>query len=283
MSLLPYHILALLNAVLWSLALIFYRAMMSRGADARALVIFGQLGACLSLIATLGFPHYEVLDGLTISLLVASGMLWAFGVFLEIAALKYLEATASGIIAAGRYVVGFLTGIFILGEQVTQWNVLGAALIVAAIIGISEFGRITFERGFWLTCAAVLLQVAAYAIDKHLSASVAPPTIAISSFFFPGLTFLLIYPRQVFHIPQEVRRSRGLLVMLPIMLACCYWAVVTAFTRANFIVVLAIAESSLVFTCFFAYFFLNEKERWLRKIICSLLCSLGVVLVCGGI
>lgn len=277
-----YQVLALGNALIWSLVLIFYRYVMSRGSDAITLMIFGQLGASALLCLFMGVPEYLSYSTDVLSLLVISGLCWALGVFLEILALKYIEATTSGIIAAARYILSFLVGVLVLSENISLSRGFGAALIVAAIVGISEFGKVSFKRGFWLTFIGIFFQVSAYAIDKKLAESITPSAIAVSSFFFPGVVFLLLYPRRVLTIPLEIKISRGLVFLLPAGLALCYLAVITAFTKAEFISVLAIAESALIFTCIFAYLILGEKSDAVRKFLCSLMCALGVVLVCGS-
>ena len=275
-----YAVLAGFNAVVWSLVLIFYRLVMSKGADARTLVIFIQLYATAFLICCFGLPDYLSYERSMLYLLVASGLLWAFGVFLEIAALEYIEATASRIIAAARYVLSFCVGIFVLGEPLSLLRVSGVLLIIFSILGISRFHLLTFRKGFWLTLASVFLQVSAYAIDKNLAEVLPATSIVISSFFFPGFTFLLIYPRNLIKIREEIIRSKGILIVIPIALALAYLAIVKAFGVGEFVSVMAIAESTLIFTALFAYLFLNERDQPMRKAVCSIACAIGVILVC---
>ncbi len=271
---------AFIGPLFWSLAVILYRIIMPRGADAKTLMIFTQLGAsCLTALAT-GLPNFLVLPREVLTLLLLSGVTWGLGVYLEIRALEHLEAAAMGVIGAFRYVLTIIIGLSIFAEPFGVTRGTGALLILLSILGISDWKKASFKRGFLLQLGSTLPQTCALAIDKHLSSLVPPNAIAISSFFFCGLVFLVLSPWRALHIRGEIQKSHGLSLLIPFCLAGSYYGTVQAFALANFVPIMAIGETSLIMSWALAYFILKERDRPLRSLICCIVCGLGVFLVC---
>jgi len=271
---------AFIGPIFWSFAVILYRLIMPRGADAKTLMIFTQLGASCLIALVTGIPPFQDLPLAVLSLLLLSGVIWGLGVYLEIRALEHLEAAAMGVIGAFRYVLTVIIGLVLFTEPFGTLRAVGAALIVLSIIGISDWQKASFKRGFFFQLASTFPQTCALAIDKHLSSHAPPNAIAISSFFFCGLVFLVFSPGRALSIRGEIQKSRGLSLLIPFCLAGSYYGTVQAFALADFVPVMAIGETSLMMSWALAYLLLKERERPIRSLMCSIVCGVGVFLVC---
>lgn len=271
---------ASLSAFLWSMVLVVLRLVMPRGADAKTLMIFNQLGAFALCLLLFGWPKFGLLDQSTVILLVLSGLSWALGVYLEVLALEHLEASASGVVGAVRYLLAIAVGIFFFQEHFTLLNALGALLVMSAVVFIGDLGKLNFRKGATLQFIAVFPQVIAYGLDKYLIGFLPSELVTTSAYLFCGMSFLVLFPKRVTLIPNEIRNSKYTLLFIPVGLAGCYYLLVTSFSLGGkFTMGMALVESSVIINWILGYLILKERDQALRKLVCCLVCFLGIVLI----
>lgn len=255
---------------------------MTSNADAKVVLVFSQLGAALLCFIFLGFPNFFILNSYTFSLILLSAFFWSVGVYTEILALEYIDTSTSGVVGSFRYLIVCSISYVFFAEHYSLSNVLGAALVVLAIVGMGGLGfnRMNFKKGFKLQLFSVFPQVLAYSIDKHLTKYLDAEFVTTAAYLFPALLLVLFYPKNLLKIKTQIKRSNYLLVLIPIGVFLCYYFLVKAFSLGTeFKIGMALVESSVIINWFFAFFIFKDREAAKEKLVFCLLCFLGLVLV----
>jgi drug/metabolite transporter (DMT)-like permease len=217
-----------------------------------------------------------------LGLLLISGAFWAIGVYAEIRALAFIDTSASGVIGSFRYVLACLIGQYFFKENFSFLNIIGACLIMLAVIGIGglDFKKFNYRTGFLLQIFASSTQVIAYSLDKYLSASLSAELVTTCSYFFPALLFLILNPKKLLLIPSQIKLTKYWLCLIPIGVFLCYYALVKSFSiGGEFKIGMALVESSVVINWIFAYFLLKERNEAMQKLGFCVLCFLGICLI----
>ena len=243
------------------------------------ILITNQLIALVVLLCIFGFPNYAALSRETLIIVLCAGVVWTVGPVFETAANKYLDVAINETLSGLRYILLTIVGIFFFSESFTTLDTVGAALIVLSVFLIAEIQSLEFNIGALLKIAAILITTVAHSFDKFLTASVSPGFIATNGFLMAAIINTVLYRKHLKEIPYELKRSKGLIILAPLILVGAYYFTLVAYAQGELTTVSAIKQCSPVLSFLLAYLILRERRKGLRRVISVLICVLGAFLV----
>lgn len=274
---------AILGAITWSLNLIIYKALISRGASPLGLMIIGQTGAAIIIgVSLLRLSDIALLSTQSSILILTAGVLWAAGIWLEMKALEQIDAGDLAILGVSKYLFITLIGILAFNESLATIRIIGILILILGIFLPSDFNNLGFKRGFWYAFLGMIFQSLAYSIDKERSQHTSVAIITFGGFFLPAIVSLGMCKQRMKTFVHELTVSKGLVVLVPCLLALNWYLIIKSFSiGGELIAVSAIIESSAILTCILSIIFLNERDRVPIKLVGGALCTLGVILICS--
>jgi len=252
------------------------RAIMRNGGDVYPVVLFTDFFACFLIGVIFGLPDFSSFSGYTIFFLALGGLFWGISGWANLKSCECLDLNTSAIIGKFRFIILTLCGIILFNENLTSSDFIGILLIVIASLSGCNLNCNVVKKGTMLKILAVLANTAAIANEKILSSQADVASISFMGFFFSGLIFLSLYPRKVSGVRKEIIRSRGLLILIPIVKIVSSLALITALKSGTLSGIVAICQLDLLMFFIFGIIFLKENTNLLKKGVASTLC------VCGG-
>jgi drug/metabolite transporter (DMT)-like permease len=219
MESLVYAVLSVLSTALLRLTL---KHCAVRSTNAWGTLTVYHIGATLVLIPFLGIPSISTLTQTQILLLLATGALFSVASFLDIVAMKHIDASAGEIFHTLTFIVSVGAGLVMFHEACTLSKILGTLIIAAGIIYEARAAFAKASHGFWLKCGSAALIATAMVITKHLTSNTPSEIIILSGFILPGIVYSIFGWRSLSEIPAAVRDSGGVLLAVPILDALSY-------------------------------------------------------------
>lgn len=278
--------LALISIFGSAVANIFRRvAMRGESVDPVAsVIIFQFIGAIL--VGILAFGHGFVIPPITkypINFLLQA-ILWGSATLMLFKASQYLEASQAAIVTAGSSVITIISAVIVLHEHFNILFILGTALILFSIFYISHgLGKIRFNKGMVYALLYCLIAGLAFTNDAFMLRKFHTDTLSLLTigYLAPGLYLLLIQPQAIKKMKPIFKKSYFvklfLLTMFYVLGGIAYFFAVAIGGQAS--QVAPISQASIIITVLLGAIFLGEKDYLLRKIACTMLVTIGVILL----
>lgn len=247
-------------------------------------ILFQVMGTVV--VGIFAFSHGFVLPPIAhypFNFLLAT-VLWGFATLSLFKASHYLEASETAIIAAASSVVTIISSVVVLHEHFGFVYIIGTVLIMISVFYITHSTKkMTLNKGTFFALAYCLLAGLANTNDAFMLKYSHSDTLSLLTvgFFLPGVFYVLIKPSIVKKIKPLLVFSHFSKVFL---LTFCYSLAAIAYFFAISIggqasQVSPINQSSIILTVLIGALFLNERDHLLKKVICTLLVTVGVILL----
>lgn len=278
--------LVLLSVVGTAIANIFRRvAMKYDKSDAIASAIVFQLVGAL-IVGIFAFWHGFVMPPIARYPLnvILQAVLWGSATLSLFKASQYLEASETAIIAAGNSVITIVSSIFFLHEHFGPIFIIGTALIIFSVMYIShQTKKMTFNKGTLYALAYCLLAGVANTNDAYMLKYSHSDTLSLLTigFLAPGIFLFFVKPTVVKKMKSLLHISYFskifLLTFFYALAAIAFFFAIHVGGQAS--QVSPINQSAIILTVLIGALFLNEKDHLLKKIFCTFLVTVGVILL----
>lgn len=229
------------------------------------------------LFGSMQFPNIKPIFP-NILLMIA---LYGFGTIFSFRALKKIEASRFTVLFSSR---AFFTVVFsslLLKEFLTGRQILGALLIFAGVIIVSQqTAKLGFGRGEIWALFSALLFGAATTNDRYLLNFFEVYPYITLGFIAPPLLVILVYPHKLKKLTLFLRKKR-LKRILFLCLIYAFWAITffSALQKAdNSSQAVSVFTTNVVATVILSIIFLGERENLAKKISGAFLSFLGLLM-----
>ena len=197
-----------------------------------------------------------------------------------IKAYKTEDLSNINILSRFSLVIGFLSGVILLHEKVSSFNIAGVIAIILGIIIIFYEGKgFKPSPGYFFAVFSGLL----YGLVGYFQ------KMALNSFNIISLIFifnlsaslsLLLNPKTIKDIKPIWKKHKKKILLSRIGIVVGVFLVLWSIKEGNISIVNTNIETSfLLSTAFIGIFFLNEKKSVTKKLLGSIFCTLGIVLL----
>lgn len=210
-----------------------------------ALIVYDLLPVAL-LLPFFGMPALTELSGQQVCLLLLTGALFAGAGLLDILAMKSIDASTGEIFHTLTFIISVTAGFLLFGESCSVQKLLGTGLIALGIIFEARHTRGMTRHGGLYKMLSALLIAAAMIITKQLTETTPTAVIVLSGFLLPGLVYLACGVRDLHEILPSIRKSKGLLLLVPVFSALSYTFGIKALTGSEISTTYMVFQTSLV-------------------------------------
>lgn len=211
-------------------------------------------------------------------------VLWGLATLSLFKASHYLEASETAIIAAASSVVTIISSVLVLHEHFGLVYIIGTVLIMVSVFFITHATKkMTLNKGTLFALSYCLLAGIANTNDAFMLKYSHSDTLSLLTvgFLLPGIFYILIKPSVVKKIKPLFAFNHFSKVFL---LTFCYSLAAIAYFFAISLggqasQVSPINQSSIILTVLIGALFLGEKDHFLKKVFCTLLVTIGVILL----
>ena len=213
-----------------------------------------------------------------------STSLYAGGTLAYFHALKAIEASESAILASFGGLVTITSAYAFLGERLNSLQLFGVFIIIFGVLIITASSKkIRFNKGMLFAILGAALYGLATTNDTfilHHSADAITYTSLIS--LTPGILLLIIHPKAIKSI---IATTKNPAIMKPLILyfffywiqAITYFLSLASGAKASQLSILFKLE--IISTVILATIFLRERDNLPRKIIATIIVSIGAYLL----
>lgn len=210
-----------------------------------------------------------------------SMILYATGTVFFFRAIKLIEASEMTIINGVGSLVTILASFIFLHESLSLPQLLGALLILFAVIVINFSKKgIVINKGMWLAVAGTCSYGLAVISDTHIIRSFEAASFIPIGAFGTALVMMIWYYKKIPLVIKTVKTAEKNLVIF-----CALYAV-SAITFYHSLQlgalvgqVSTIFRASIIVTVLLSSIFLNERKHLGKKILGAILTTVGVILV----
>ena len=208
-------------------------------------------------------------------------VLYGLGTVFIFKSLQGLESSEVTILSSARLLVTIITAVFLLHEPFGLMRILGACLIIFAILLVTERKKgFKLNRGILYAFLMSLCYGLAVTNDAFiLRQNKDVLSYTAIAFFLPGIFLLFIKPDAIKKMPSLLRPSafRNMLIM-----SFFYSVAAVSFYTAiglggNASQVGPINQASVIVTVILAILFLGEKKNLIKKIVSAIIVFAGVL------
>ena len=194
---------------------------------------------------------------------------------------KNLEASTIGILQQSYTALMTIAGFAFLGEQITLFKILGIILIISGNILIFwQRGKTKETKYVWFGLFAYLCNVAAGLIDVGYSGEFNLPFYAAFLYFVPALFIFIGSKVRISDVVKEFKNANKINYFITGFCWGVHYLVLLIAYSINEVSLVAPLASLAVFSnVIVGYFFFNEKDQILKKIIAAILAISGIVLI----
>lgn len=281
-----WFVLAIISVLGSALANVTRRVLMKDDkTDAVSSSIFFQfLGTFI--IAIITFIHGFVMPPISEYWLnfILDGIFWGMATRCLFIGYKYLEASEATIMSALEAVVTLIAARLVLNEIISLQMLIGVVCILFAIYFISQTkNKFTFNKGILYILGFCLFAGLGVINDTYVLQRVNVDALSYLTigFFLPGI-FLslldvkaLVRVKNIFH--KEALIKNFVTTFFYALAAILFTFALAVGGQAS--QVQPISESSVIVTVVLATIFLRERDNLIKKIICSILVTIGVILL----
>jgi len=197
-------------------------------------------------------------------------------------ALKTSEASKFTVLFATRAFLSIAIAGVMLGEKLTNWQLMGALLIFVGVVITSwQAKKFVLEKADWLTLFGALCFGAANVNDRFILQQMPLITYNFLAFLLPPLAVAAVFPSQVKLIPTMFTKIMLLKIGLLSSLYC--FSALTFFSALkiapNTSQVVSINLISVILIVVLSVILLKERSKLWLKLIGAGVCFAGLMLV----
>lgn len=220
--------------------------------------------------------------GLWLNLILMT-VLYAFANIFLFKGLKLIEASQAGVLGATRSFWTIISAVIFLGEGLSFWHFGGAFLIIfGTVIVTIEKKHWRLSRGHLYALLAAIFFGLAFTNDAFLLGDfTSVPVYGFISFLLPSLVILLVQPKVIQGVKYYLVGNNLFKISLcAFVYAVAYISTFTAYQQGGQASQIApIVQSSVILIVLFAYLFLGERQRFLRKTLAATFAFIGILLL----
>lgn len=278
-------VFALISVITTSIATLLGRLLLKDDdSNPTALVILFQftLGIITLFFALLlgrfVWPNSEVSTGR----FIVSSILWASTSYFSFQTLKYLGAGESIILISNSVLVSIFLGVMFLGERFSITSSLGVILILSSVL-IVNHQKLTFnsKKGVIYGLITAFLSGTAVANDAIIIRTYETFSYTALLFFSTTVLLSIFFSKELPAIKKIVMgKSFKMILVIAFLSSIQALAYNLAYEfDAPVSKLSVISKSSIILTVVLAALFLKEKSGFNKKILASILVTLGVILL----
>lgn len=276
--------LALLSVLCFSLASIFRRVVM-KGDKTDAIassIVFQFLGAII--IGIFAFSRgfvFPPITGFYLNYFLV-GLLWALATLFQFKSYQYLEASEAIIISSLEALVVIVASSIFLGEVFTIKMLFGTIFVLMGVIlAPRKETKFTFNRGVFYGLGFCLFAGLGLVNDTFMVKHADPMSYLAIGFLLPVFFLMLFRPQSVAKIAEILKFNNfKKIFLLTIFYSLGSILIFFALSKGAQVSQLSsISNSVVILTVILATIFLKERDHLFRKVICSILVTIGVLLL----
>lgn len=197
-----------------------------------------------------------------------------------IKAYKTEDISNINILSRSGLIITFLSGTFLLHEKVSYWNILGILAIILGILVIFYEGKkIKPSTGFLLALVSGIMMGAMAYFRKLVLYYVNPITVVFSSQLLMTLILLFI-PKSYRDLKPILSKYKWKVILSRLTAVSGFYLVIWSFSKGNISIANTNYETAfLLSTAFIGIILMKERGKWGKKIIGSIYCILGIILL----
>jgi uncharacterized membrane protein len=279
-----WFVLSILYVIGGSIANIFRKILLNdeRSDTVASAIIFQLLGAIMvgSIAVIHGFVIPPIVQHPFNFFLQAC--LWGIASLSLFKAYEYCEASEVTIITTSEAIVSIIVAIIFLGDTFSATNIIGTLLIILSVVIISFASKkFSLNKGVLYSLGYAFFGGIAIVNDKYLLHFSDTLSFLAVGFLTPGLFMMFVKPSAVKKIksllhPNILKKNIIFTFFFSTAGIAFYFALSNGGQASQ---VATIAQATVVITVILAIFVLNEKDHLLKKFVCAILVTIGVLLL----
>lgn len=195
-------------------------------------------------------------------------------------AAKLLDASVLTIVSDIAVVIAFVFSLILYRESLSLEKVIGAGLIVFALIliGLTKNKHKISMKGVGIALLIYSFLALGWSLDKKGATFFNPDTYQILIWLIPLVVIYFPYVR-LSEIKYEIRAGSWKVVILAFLNVVGYLLQLKAVEIADATKVIPVVQTSTLLTVFLGIVILGEKDDKFRKIIASIIALIGTYIV----
>ena len=229
-----------------------------------------------ALVRGFHFPDVSLAPYFLISMI-----LYAAGTVFFFRAIKLIEASEMTILNGVGSLVTILASFIFLHESLSLMQIVGALLILLAVIVINFSKKgIVINKGMWFAVAGTCSYGLAVISDTHIIRSFEAASFIPIGALGTALVLMLWYYKKIPLVIKTVKSAEKNLVIFCMLYAISAIAFYHALQLGALVgQVSTIFRASIIVTVILSSIFLNERKHLVKKILGAILTTIGVILV----
>jgi bacterial/archaeal transporter family protein len=213
---------------------------------------------------------------------LAAAITWGACSIFVFKALQLIEASEVTIVSSTRVIITIAGAMLFLGESFTLQKLIGTGIILVSVILVADLKKgFKFNKGLMYTLIMAFLAGLGVVIDAYNVRNYDPVSYNLVINFMIGTLLLIYYPKTLRQLPGFTKPS-FIKAMLPLgfftsIQAIAYYLALGSGGNASQIG--PILQAQVIVTVLLAIIFLKERDFIYRKIIASILVTIGVLLI----
>lgn len=207
---------------------------------------------------------------------------WSMATLCLFKASHYLEASESTIFATLTTVVTIISAVILLHENFSIQYVIGTICIILSVMYISyQRGKMRMSKGIGFILLYCLLSGLGSTNDAFMLKHVDTLSYLTSGFFIEGIVMVLVKPKALKEVlsivPTPTFGKMFLLSFFYALGAIAFFFALHVGGQAS--QVSPINQSAVILTILLGTIFLHERDHLLKKILATILVTIGVLLL----
>lgn len=216
------------------------------------------------------------LNFLLLAVLYGSGTLCLFYAY------KHMEASEVTIVTSVRAIVTIISAVILLGEVFSFQKGIGTLLILASVFIISErVGKIKINKGMLYAFGMAVFFGLAITNDAFLLKHVNLYSYVTIGFILPGIFLAIVKPKKLLVLKTFLKaktfEKMFVFTLFYAASALCFYQSINS--GANASQATPILQATVIVTVILAAIFLKERDKILKKVLCAVLVTIGVLLL----
>lgn len=274
------YIVALLAGILWGITESINKSITEKRYSAFS-YFFIQMSSNL-LLYTIPFIMFGSIPKEPIAyiyLIIPVVFIFLGNLFL-IKAYKTEDISNINILSRSGLIITFLSGTLLLHEKVSYWNILGiSAIIIGILVIFYEGKKIKPSTGFLLALGSGIMMGAMGYFRKLVLFYVNPITVVFSSQLLMTIVLLFI-PKSYRDLKPILSKYKLKVILSRFTAVSGFYLIIWSFSQGNISIANTNYETAfLLSTAFIGIILMKERGKWGKKIVGSIFCILGIILL----
>ena len=203
---------------------------------------------------------------------------------LALNALKRMEISLYGVINLSRIIFSVLLSIVVLGERLTLWVTAGIILVISGLILINKIGGKKGEskvdtKAILMLLTSCFLNATSAIIDKGITTKVTSSQLQFYFLLFLTVIYwvILLFKQKKINLKSMNKNYWILIAALSLVFGDRFLFIANEMPESKVAVMTVIKQLSVIEVIILGKILFNEKNV-IKKLLCSLLVILGIVL-----